>query len=173
MIGSYLIAMLRSRRCIWSVTLFWLILMNFLKKPDIQVLLFSDMNPLDIYEVIVYLCWMILRLVSFSLDYCNATSNAICTNTDTITTKQKYSFVNFLGYILYMPTTLHGPPFIYERYASMFEKNKYQCVENFLNRLKELLWNLLQIGIWYFFNELAMHYFYVNNIIYDPQVILL
>lgn len=150
--------MLHSRRYIWLLTFFWFMLLTY----------FLDEVIID-YDRVVYIPWLILRLVSFSLDYCNA-KKAMSTTTDKRILRTKFSFVNFFGYIFYMPTYLFGPLPIYERYISSLERIKSHRIEKISRRFKELVMNLLYIVIWYLLFHFIMHYIYLNNVFDNPKV---
>lgn len=167
MVVSFYFVRHTRRRYIWLLTIMWLLIMNALKQTTVQTLLLADLHDLQLYEIIVYFCWMVLRLVSFTLDF---RIDSTQTSASPSTTTNAYSFVNYLGYVFYVPTMLHGPPMIYQRYIHMLPLNKYQRVEDFLARLWGLLTTLVRLVVWYFAYELAMHYIYANNVVYNSQV---
>lgn len=165
MIVSYFFIRYTRPRNIWLLTIFWLLIMNMLKQSSVQEMFLKDLDDLKMYEVIVYFCWMVLRLVSFTLDY--RTEYDQHSPSDN---RIYYSIVNYLGYSFYIPTMLHGPPMTYARYIHMMPLNKYQRVEDFLVRLSELLKTLTRLAFWSFVYELSMHYIYANNVVYNSQV---
>lgn len=165
MLVSYCFVRYTRPRCIWLLTIFWLLVMNMLKQSTVQEMFLSDLHDLELYEVIVYFCWMVLRLVSFTLDFRHEHDRRAA-STDRI----HYSNVNYLGYVFYVPTMLHGPPMTYARYIHMLPLNKYQRVEDFLVRLSEMLKTLVRLAFWSFVYELSMHYIYANNVVYNSQV---
>lgn len=165
MLLSYYFIRHKRPRCIWLLTIFWLLIMNMLKQSSVQEVLLPDLHDLELYEAIVYFCWMVLRLVSFTLDYRDE-----CDHRSPSEYGANYSIANYLGYVFYVPTMLHGPPMTYVRYIHMLPLNKYQRVEDFLARLSELLKTLVRLACWSFVYELAMHYIYANKVVYNSQV---
>lgn len=165
MLGSYSLIRYTRRGYIWLLTIFWLLVMNMLKQPSVQEIFLFDLHDLELYEVIVYFCWMVLRLVSFTLDFRDEHERRSPSDN-----RIHYSNVNYLGYVFYVPTMLHGPPMTYARYIHMLPLNKYQRVEDFLARLSELLKTLVRLAFWSFIYELSMHYIYANNVVYHSQV---
>lgn len=134
------------------------------------------LTDVEIYDAMIALSWLLLRLTSFSVDYCNAKSTIDTCTTDAKKSErirqfnQYFSTINFLGYSFYLPVYLHGPPLIYERYASMFKRNELHRVEESFLRLKNLLIALIRIGLIYLVNEFLMHFIYVNVLIYNTDV---
>lgn len=165
MLGSYMLMRSKRRRYIWLLTIFWLLVMNMLKQSSVQEVLLHDLQDLELYEVIVYFCWMVLRLVSFTLDFRREYDR-----TSPSESRDHYSNINYLGYVFYVPTMLNGPPMTYARYIHMLPFNKYQRVQDFLARLKELLRTLARLAVWSFIYELSMHYMYANHVVYHSQV---
>lgn len=165
MLVSYYFIRYTRPRCIWLLTIFWLLVMNMLKRLSVQKMFLADLHDFELYEVIVYFCWMVLRLVSFTLDFRDEHNQRWPSENH-----NDYSMINYLGYVFYMPTMLHGPPMTYIRYIHMLPLNKYQRVEDFLKRLNELLKTLARLAFWSFVYELAMHYIYANNVVYNSQV---
>lgn len=141
--------------------------MNMLKQSSVQEVLLPDLHDLELYEAIVYFCWMVLRLVSFTLDFQDEFDQSAPSEHGA---GAHYSIVNYLGYVFYVPTMLHGPPMTYVRYIHMLPLNKYQLVEDFLARLNVLLKTLVRLACWSFLYELAMHYIYANKVVYNSQV---
>lgn len=164
LISYYLIRFTRPRY-IWLLTICWLLVMNMLKQSTVQEIFLPDLHDLELYEVIVYFCWMVLRLVSFTLDFRNENQHPLASEN-----RIHYSFVNYLGYVFYVPTMLHGPPMTFGRYIHMLPLNRYQRVEDFLARLSRLLKTLVRLAFWTFVYEFSMHYIYANNVVYNLQV---
>lgn len=165
MISSYYLIRYKRRRYIWLLTIFWLLTMNVLKRPGVQEEFLADLQDMRLYEVIVYFCWMILRLVSFTLDFRNAIDQH-----EASVHRQYYSWVNYLGFVFYVPTMLHGPPMTYLRYIHMLPLNRFQRVEDSLARFGVLLKTLVRLAFWSFVYELLMHYIYANNAVYNSKV---
>lgn len=174
MLLSYYIVMRSTKRYIWSITVLWLIVLNVAKQDEVQDYLFKISNEFYTYEVIILSCWVVLRLISFSIDYANARISAMHGETTLYRIQERFTTCNYLAYILYVPTILIGPPFIYARYEHMIEMNrKRHRVEEFLVRLKVLIQNMLRVWFWWNINDFFLHFFYTNNIIYNVDVSLL
>lgn len=130
--------------------------------------LLKKFTSIEIEDTRITMSWLMLRLISFSVNYCNAKKNVDMTFIKQI--NERFAPIKFVAYSFYLPVFLHGPPLIYDRYASMFEKNQIQPVEESLQRLKELVIMLIRLGIVYLLNEFAMHLIYSNVVIYEPDV---
>lgn len=125
------------------------------------------MTEIESYEIIIIGSWNILKLLSFTLDCVQASSQ--------ITGRQNspFSVVNLLGYMFYIPNMLVGPIIIYGRYADMLTKGERIPLSDGLQRAKMLLLNIARAGLWLAFNDFALHFIYVSNLMYNPQVIYL
>lgn len=171
MLLSYYIVMRSTKQYIWSITVLWLILLNVIKQDEVQEYLFAYNNAFYMYEVIILSCWIILRLISFSVDYANARIGVMRGEKALEVIQERFSTWNFFAYVLYVPTILIGPPFMYERYEHMIEMNKQdQRVEEFLTRLSSTIQSLLRVWFWWIVNNLMLHFFYTNNFTYNAQV---
>lgn len=169
MVISYYIAMMMRKRYIWMLTLVWLAVLNMLKQSMLEDWLTLMLTEKEICDAMIALSWLMLRVTSFSLDYCNARhelSSGKCSDYGL----QDFSTLNYLSYSFYMPVYLHGPPLIYERYRKMYSKNQLYRVEESLQRFRELVITLARIGCVYILNEFCMHFIYANVIIYNPDV---
>lgn len=164
MVASYYLIMFTKKRYVWSLTVLWLVILNMAKQSVWEVWLSKQLTAAEIYDGMITLSWLMLRLTSFTVDYCNAKAKSDEQIKDRFTTEK------FLAYTFYLPVFLHGPPLIYERYATMFAKNQFQRVEESFYRLKELLITLIRIAAVYVLNELCMHFIYTNVVIYNPDV---
>lgn len=145
---------------IWTATIVWLIILNVMKLEHIQKSLKLNLSDFTLFEVFVYFLWMVLRLVSYTIDACKAKYRS----TD------EYCIVNYLGFVFYMPTMLNGPPMVFERYTHMLPLNRFQRVEDFLERLKTLICIIMRLLFWYFLFEFSMHFIYANVVVFNPQV---
>lgn len=168
MVISYYIAMLLTKRCVWSLTVVWLAILNMLKQSVWEEYLSTELTEKEIYDAMICLSWLLLRVTSFAIDYCNFKAQNI---EKTLKLEHEvYSTLNYLSYSFYLPVCLHGPPLIYERYAKMYARNQLYRVEESWNRFKTLVICLIRIGCIYLMNELCMHFIYANVIIYNPDV---
>lgn len=168
MVFSYYATMLMHKRFIWILTVFWLAILNVLKQSVREERPSSWLNEKEICDAMIALSWLLLRVTSFALDYCNAREGKSHKTHEQAS--DYFSTLHYLSYSFYLPVYLHGPPIIYERYARMFPTNQLHRVEESLYRLKDLLIRLVNIGCVYFLNEFCMHFIYANVIIYNPDV---
>lgn len=146
--------------CIWLITILWLVALNALKVRGVQDMFDVNVNRLLQTETFLFFSWMILRLTSVTLDICKSADYD----------NEKYCLENYLGYLFYVPTMLHGPPMVYERYIYMIPLNRYQHVEDFLQRLTCLLKVFLRLIILFFLFEGCMHLIYANAVAMEPEV---
>lgn len=171
MIGTFYVAMFFRRRHIWATTVFWLAIVNLLKHPRVVKWLRAYIGHPDSFPIILLTSWMLLRLTSFALDFHDAnTADNPNDGQKLREINKKFSLSNMFGYFLYIPTLVNGPPIIYERYAAMFERNKYQRVEDSIERGKQLGLTLLQLIAYGVLNVFCMHFIYTNYLIYSPEV---
>lgn len=165
MIFSYYVAMAKRKRYVWLLTIIWLAILNLLKQSVWQKRLSTMLTETEIWDAMYALAWLLLRVTSFAIDYCNA---RLVDKPEQI--RIKFSILHYLSYSFYLPVYLHGPPLIYERYAKMIPRNQLYRVEESLYRLKELLISLVRIGCVYLLNEICMHFIYANVVINNPNV---
>lgn len=169
MVFSYYIVMMMRKRYIWMLTIVWLGVLNMLKQSVLEEWLSSMLNEKEVCDAMIALSWLLLRVTSFALDYCNAQNKE--SNQDSECNASDYfSTLKYLAYSFYMPVYLHGPPLIYERYGKMYAKNRLHRVEESLERFVELIITLVRLGCVYILNEFCMHFIYANVIIYNPDV---
>lgn len=160
-----------TKRYIWSISIVWLILLNVIKQDEVQEYLFTFNNELYTYEVIILSSWIVLRLISFSIDYANARIRVLHGKIPLETVQEQFSTINYFAYILYIPTILTGPPFVYARYLHMMEENKLNHrVEECFYRILVLFKELIRMAFWWIIYDLLLHFFYVNNFIYNSEV---
>lgn len=167
MVLSYYILMFTNKRFIWLLTVIWLVLVNMAKQSDWEAWLTKSISTADIFDAMITLSWLMLRLISFTVDFCNAK-----TKSADYDVKDRFTAVKFLAFSFYLPVFLHGPPLIYDRYATMFDRNRIQPVEESFSRLKELIKTLIRILAVYCLNEICMHLVYANIVIYNPDASL-
>ncbi|XP_031631448.1 protein-cysteine N-palmitoyltransferase Rasp-like [Contarinia nasturtii] len=158
---SYYVTMLVGKRYVWMLTMIWLVILNNLKHGAWKEGLRLFLSEREIYNVDISIAWLVLRVTSFSIDYCNAPEQI----------HDSFSTINYLAYAFYLPMYVHGPPLIYERYAKMIPKNRFRPIKELMCRLSELFLSLLRIGFIYCLNEICMHYIYATVIIYNPDQI--
>lgn len=169
--------MMMRKRYVWLVTIVWLFILNMLKRSIWEEWISTMLSNEEIYDAMIILSWLLLRLTSFSIEYCNEKVKSI---ERAKKIRDNFSTIHLLAYSFYLPVFLHGPPLIYKRYETMFhvqtKTNKNQQdqeeieVEESWQRIKQLLITLFRIGIIYLVNEFCMHYIYSNVVIYNPDV---
>lgn len=162
---SYYLVMALRKRYVWILTVVWLAVLNMLKQSVWEERLSAILNEKELCDAMIALSWLLLRVTSFAIDYCNARTTKDCEQIEI-----KFSTLHYLSYSFYLPVYLHGPPLIYERYATMIPRNRLHRVEESLYRLKELMISLLRVGCVYVLNEICMHFIYANVVIYNPDV---
>lgn len=167
MVITYFIVMQMRKRYIWMLTIVWLGVLNMLKQSILEEWLSSMLSEKEVSDAMIALSWLLLRVTSFALDYCNARNEEPNKYSDG---SDYFSTLNYLSYSFYLPVYLHGPPLIYERYGRMYAKNRLHRVEESLDRFRELIISLVRIGCVYVLNEFCMHFIYANVIIYNPDV---
>lgn len=145
---------------IWLNVISWLVVLNMMKIQGFRKAIDIDLAEVVVMEAFLFFSWVILRLASVTLDYCNAGRDE----------RAKISPDIFLGYVLYIPTLLHGPPMVFRRYIHMVPLNRYQRVEDFLIRLRKLIGVLLKVVVLFFVFEACMHLIYANAVAMNPQV---
>lgn len=155
-----------GKRYVWSVTVFWLVALNVIKGFAWSDWLMDLISSDDIYGGLIMMAWLLLRTTSFAAEYSDAMEKM-----SEARLKQKFSIWMYIGYTCYVPVYQHGPPLIYERYATMCENDDVTpTFEDMADRFVDLFKALLRIGLIYLFTELVSHYIYTNVIMYNPEV---
>lgn len=157
-----------GRAAIWTIAIAWVLVMNYLKGEHVQDYINSyfDISESKYYEIVIISAWNILKLLSFTLDCVQQRAHI-----NVKVRENPFNIVNLLAYVFYFPNMLVGPIIIYKRYLSVISRNNdvHQDGDSW-RRYKALALNLLRIGFWMAFNDFALHFIYVNNIMYNPQV---
>lgn len=169
MIFSFYIIMFLRKRYVWMLTIVWLAILNMLKQKESEQWLASVLNETEIYDGMIALSWLLLRVTSFAIDYCN-TKNRRIEKMPPDQMLDHFSTLHYLSYSFYLPIYLHGPPIIYERYAKMYANNRLYPIEESVDRFKELMISLIRICCVYVLNEICMHFIYANVIIQNSDV---
>lgn len=157
-----------GKPAIWTIAIAWVLAMNYLKGEHVQdyINYYFDISESKYYEIVIISAWNILKLLSFTLDCVQQRAHI-----NVKVRENPFNVVNMLAYVFYFPNMLVGPIIIYKRYLSIIAKNQgFHPDEDSLRRCKALVLNLLRIGLWMAFNDFALHFIYVNNIMYNPQV---
>lgn len=168
MVISYYLTMFMTKRYVWALTVVWLAILNMLKQSVWEEYLSTELSEKEICDAMIALSWLMLRVTSFAIDYCNFKRK--CIEKAPNDEPKVFTTLQYLAYSFYFPVCLHGPPLIYERYAKMYAKNQLYRVEESLTRFKVLVISLVRVGCVYLLNELCMHLIYANVIIYNPDV---
>lgn len=121
-----------------------------------------------IFEALVTWSWLLLRTTSFALEYNKAKEDSLKKSE----MNDIFSVWKYLGYAFYLPVYQHGPPLIYQRYATMFTQTQRARKTESVERLKQLILALLWIAGIYLLIEFFSHFIYVNVISYNPHVSL-
>lgn len=173
MVFSYFVAMLLQKRYVWALTVIWLAILNMLKQSLWEEWQSSvqSAHERELCDAMVALSWLLLRVTSFALDFCNARN--ISQEKRPEQGSDYFSTLHYLSYSFYLPVYLHGPPLNYERYGKMFPRNQLHRVEEAWHRVEELIISLFRIACVYCLNEFCMHFIYANVIAYNPDVSVL
>lgn len=158
--------MLFGKRYIWLVTVAWLAFINVVKQFIWSDFLLERFSTHAIYEALVIWSWLLLRTTSFALEYNKAKEESWKKSAINDT----FSIWKYLGYAFYLPVYQHGPPLIYQRYATMFTQTQRARKDESIERFKHLILALLWIGGIYLLIEFFSHFIYVNVISYNPHV---
>lgn len=159
-----------KKHFVWAILMFWLSLSGIVKADMPLLPLFSGhFTFFQLYHGLVAFSWQLLRLASFSFDFCDLQSNSLMFKDKIVarTSNRRFSLSMFLGYAFYMPVFMDGPSFNFIHYANIFETCKQTF---FLKRLKQLSLELVHLLIIYLLNELMLHYFHANVICHDKTV---
>lgn len=164
---TYYASVVCGKRGVWYTTVFWLIILNMVKRNAWSNWLIAVVPPAQIYIGLIVLAWLLLRATSFALEYSEAQRQMLSPRE----MADKFSIWRYLGYTFYLPVYQHGPPLVYYRYATMFKRvPSSERLGDFVERLKNLAIALIWLAGIYFVTELASHYIYVNVITYNPYV---
>lgn len=157
----YYMVMQTSPMFIWMLTVICLSYRQFVRVVDVVIVLFDDYTSLNDFTVLY--TWLILRVTSYSLEFNRAMRKCYAHQE----LPRAYSFLNYLGYVFYMPTILSGPPMIYKRYVRMLTQKKY---DDFIRRSFELIWRLLRLFFYAVVLEMARHFIYAEFLCENPNV---
>ncbi|KAK5648704.1 hypothetical protein RI129_003596 [Pyrocoelia pectoralis] len=138
----------------WVLTGLCLIVVIYLKSAHFskyQVKHFK-LTEVQTYILMVSLCWVNLRCLSYCLDNVH----------------EKYKFIHFLSYCLYLPTLFVGPFIQFKDFNENFNYNEYEGLQK---RFLQLTMNILRYGWWIFITELSLHYFYINALSYQTKLL--
>ncbi|TMW49199.1 hypothetical protein DOY81_005714 [Sarcophaga bullata] len=149
-ISYFFVSRKHSKILTWLLAVLWMVVMIFLKSNRF---LQEHLGYTEFHNVMVTLCWSILRGCSYSLQY-ERSYRLKETNLSS-----KYGLTHYLGYILYFPCLMLGPFMGYNRYIAIEEN-----ADNFplRRKFKILLWGLIRVLFWWCVLEIAVHFVYVH-----------
>lgn len=155
-----------GKRCIWLITFLWLLFINIIRQYAYSDLVLDYLTIDEVYEALNVWSWLLLRTTSFAMEY-NTAKTKLWNQLDL---SEEFSPWKYLGYTFYLPVLQHGPPLIYQRYATMFRIEPKDRLADSVERFKKLLLAFAWIGCIYLMIELFSHFIYLNIISYNPDV---
>lgn len=158
--SCYIIARRKKKLYIWISIFFWMALnnMKFFEDFSINYLKLADRQ---IYYFYVSIGWNSLRSISFVMDELASNGKGLF-----------YSFVDYMGFVYYPPTLFIGPFVLYERYRQMLLNFGTTSGVSVFSRVLKLLRTLTHLWLLFLLTQYALHYFYINNIMFYPHQIL-
>ncbi|KAM7356022.1 protein-cysteine N-palmitoyltransferase Rasp [Cochliomyia hominivorax] len=150
----YFVTWGHSKVLTWLLSVLWMIVMIFLKSSRY---LQEDLGYTEFHNVMVTLCWSILRGCSFSLQ-CEKSYRM---NESKL--ERKYILQHFLGYILYFPCLMLGPFMAFNRYIVLEHKNNNEVKQ----KIKTFFWQLIRVVFWWIILEIGTHFIYVHYMAVD------
>lgn len=150
-VGSYL----KKKRFIWLVAGICLFILNALKFESYFDMLIKtlDISEAKVHDFLVIFAWCILKNISFNLERIDVAYDK---------EKEKFSVLNCLGYIFYLPTFYTGPHVIYTRYMQMLDlKNQIELPL----RIKKLVLQIARYSFWFIITDIGLHFFYIHYIV--------
>lgn len=155
---------------VWCTTASWRIIFSVIVHGTWADWLIVELSSTRLYSGLIVLAGLLLRTKSFALDYCEAQQQK--RNQREMT--DNFSIWRYLGYTFYLPVFRHGPPLVYCRYVTMWEKvhtpSRFtECAE----RLKRLIVALIWLGGIHQITVLFAHYIHAHVIVYSPFVSIL
>ncbi|XP_023301933.2 protein-cysteine N-palmitoyltransferase Rasp [Lucilia cuprina] len=153
-LSYYFIARKHSKMLTWLLSVLWMVAMIFLKSSHY---LQEYLGYIEFHNVMVTLCWSILRGCSFSLQYEKSY------RLKEANLGSKYNLSHFLGYTLYFPCLMLGPFMGYHRYIVLDQANGHFGITN----CRKFLWQIAKVIFWWLILEVATHYVYVHYMAVD------
>uniref|UniRef100_A0A1Y1LPQ2 Protein-cysteine N-palmitoyltransferase Rasp n=3 Tax=Photinus pyralis TaxID=7054 RepID=A0A1Y1LPQ2_PHOPY len=138
----------------WMTTGLWMTVVIYLKSAHCAEYLAKYFHFTEVqgYIVMLSLCWSNLRCLSYCLD----------------DVQEKYKFVHFLSYCLYLPTLFIGPFIQFKDFNENFFGHQSTCLRE---RFWQLVVDLSRCIFWIFITEMSLHYFYINALAYQPEIL--
>lgn len=167
MLFTFFVAMKTARKYIIFITIFsWIGVFGLLEMFSQRHFLSVILTQSDLFCGLFMMYWLMMRLASFALQYCDELDSK--KSLEKIV--HKFSVVNLLGFSYYLPVLTIGLPLLFSRYAMMLQENELRNNEDFRNRLKKLIIELIRVIMTGFIAVLMMHYIYTFPIYYDEYV---
>lgn len=101
--------------------------------------------------------WMTLKCVSFAMDAQTEKEE-----------KKQFSLSHFLGYLFYLPTLYLGPPIIYSRFRTCYEKEAQRDLSGLF---KTFLKDIGKVILWYHVLEFSHHILYVSSLKHNLDIL--
>lgn len=150
----YITARKQSKLLTWTISALWMTSMIFLKSNRV---LQEKLGYIEFHNLMVTLCWSILRGCSFSLQY-EKDKTKFAENLNT-----KYCLKTYLGYTLYFPCLMLGPFMGYNRYFVSEQTDNPATIRN----IKTFLWQICKVIFWWIMLEIGTHFVYVHYMAVD------
>lgn len=158
-ISYFLAAQKHSKILTWLLSVLWMVVMIFLKSSRF---LQEHLGYTEFHNVMVTLCWSILKGCSYSLQYEKSY------RLKEMNLKSKYVFIHYLGYTLYFPCLMLGPFMSYNRYIAMDDHTDQFPLQH---KMKKFAWELIRVVFWFCVLEIATHFVYVHYMAADIRAI--
>uniref|UniRef100_A0A1B0CD87 Protein-cysteine N-palmitoyltransferase Rasp n=2 Tax=Lutzomyia longipalpis TaxID=7200 RepID=A0A1B0CD87_LUTLO len=153
-----------SKVIFWAGSSIYLLALNLLKSDAFFDFLtrHTKLGESEIYEILIVFAWMLLKCISFGIDAIEHRKSRE-SHSD-----WEFCLEPFMGYVFYFPTLHLGPIMIYSRYRkSLRQEVSEVSTEKILIFLRDILLSIF----WMVFLEGALHFFYVNNLQTNENVV--
>ncbi|XP_055638565.1 protein-cysteine N-palmitoyltransferase Rasp [Toxorhynchites rutilus septentrionalis] len=153
---------LTSITLLWVKAFLWIALINSIKilffYDKLNVLLDIDNDKLLEFSIII--SWNVIKCTCFCLERSNTKANT-----------KDFRLIDMLGYSFYFPLLLYGPVIIYDRFKECHKISGPFENTNRICRLKKLVIRLLICYFWALVMEAGQHFFYINIIQLDVELL--
>lgn len=155
---------LQNTALMWICWLSCLAIITMLKFVDLSEYL-DGYIEMDVYLTITCLFWMNLKCFSYFMDKFKQNQEETLTKDDL--SSKSVDNLEYFAYCLYLPTLFGGPFVCFNDYVHCAQDGHLK--HSFLTKLTKLGKNLVRIGFWVVFTEFALHFIYVNPMIYQIE----
>lgn len=170
MLITFYMAMLTTRKCVVVITfIFWLCIAGATKIARGRDFLPENITYEDFVDGLTINYWLVMRLVSFVLDYCDEIVGS-SQSKEYEKINQKFSTINLLGFSFYLPVLMQGPPLLFSNYTHMIDDNSMRKNNDFRYRVNQLVIALIRVAVISFIAVFMMHYLYTDPVMYDEGV---